>query len=312
MKATYLKSYGGVEAIDLKDVPKPRPNRGQILVEVIASSINPFDLKLAQGMFKDTIPLEFPAPLGTDLSGIVREKGEDVKSFDIGDEIFGSADLFQGRSGSFAEFALVKPEKVTYKPSLITFEEASALPLVGVSALQAIEEHIRLKVGEKILIHGGAGGIGHIAIQLAKSIGAYVITTTSTTNMKFVKDLGADEVIDYKTSEFEKIVGNLDAVFDTVGGEVLEKSLQVLKEGGILVSMLGMPSRELLRKYKVSAIAQNTQVNAERLQRLSKYVEEGKIKVSLDKVFSLSKIKEAFKYFEDKNHRGKVVVRVKD
>ena len=175
-----------------------------------------------------------------------------------------------------------------------------------------MEDHIKLQSGQKILIHGGAGGIGHLAIQLAKAIGAYVATTVSVEDMDYVKQIGADEVIDYKTQKFEEILQDFDAVYDTVGGEVTDKSLKVLKKGGVLVSMLGQPNEELAKLNGVTATSQNTQTNPEHLKRLAKYVDEGKIKVHVDKQFTLDRAKEAFTYQETAHSRGKVVFKIKE
>ncbi|MBI2594488.1 NADP-dependent oxidoreductase, partial [Candidatus Curtissbacteria bacterium] len=211
----------------------------------------------------------------------------------------------------FAQFVAVNAGKVAQKPKSVDFIEAGALPLAGVSALQAIEDHIRLKSGQKILIHGGAGGIGHIAVQLAKALGAYVATTVGTRNLEFAKSLGADEAIDYKSEAFDEKLTDFDAVFDTVGGETTDKSFKVLKKGGIIVSMAGQPNEELAQKSGVSALGQNTDANPERLARLSKLVEDGKIKAYIDKVFSLEQAKEAFRHLEEGHPRGKVVFKIK-
>ncbi|MBI4057755.1 NADP-dependent oxidoreductase [Candidatus Microgenomates bacterium] len=229
---------------------------------------------------------------------------------ETGKEVFGQALVIRGNSGAFAEIVAVNNDTVAPKPKTASFEEAAALPLVGSSAIQGLEEHIKLQSGQKILIHGGAGGIGHIAIQLAKALGAYVATTVKTGDMEFVKELGADQVIDYKNQKFEGILKDFDAVYDTVGSETANKSFQVLKRSGILVSMLGQPDVALAQKYGVRAIGQMTAVTTARLNRLASLIDGGKIKVHVDKVFPLENVKEAFDYQQKNRPRGKVVLRI--
>lgn len=234
------------------NVPKPSPSKNQVLVEVYAASLNPVDWKIWAGYFKE-MPVKFPMTLGGDFAGRVVKAGEGVNEFKVGDEIFGSAIILNGGSGAFAEMAAANTANITQKPRNIDFTKACALPLVGCSAVQALEEHIKLQSRQKILIHGGAGGIGHIAIQLAKALGAYVATTVSEDDMDFVKRIGTDQVIGYQNQAFEEILKDFDAVFDTVGGEVTDKSFKVVKRGGRLVSMLGQPNEELAQKFGVTA-----------------------------------------------------------
>lgn len=312
MKAVQINSYGSVDVLEVNDnVPSPVAGEGQVLVEVHAASINPFDWKVREGYAKDYIKLEFPATLGGDFSGTVVDLGEKVSDFAVGDEIYGQTAVYAGGTGAFAQELAASVEKIAKKPKKADFLEVVALPLVGMSALQALETHIELKKGQKILIHGGAGGIGHVAIQIAKALGAYVATTVSGDDVEFVKQIGADEVINYESENFEEKLSNFGAVFDTVGGEVTDKSFEVLKKGGVLVSMAGAPSEELAKKYGVRSIGQNTQGNRERLERLAQLVDNGKIKVHIDKVFNLDEVKEAFNHQEKGHSRGKVVLKIR-
>lgn len=322
MKAVQINQYGAVEVLEInQNASRPVPSKNQILVEIHAASINPVDWKIRQGFFKDMAPLQFPATLGGDFAGIVKEVGEEVSEFKIGDEVFGSAIVLNGGSGSFAQEAIVNTKNVALKPKNIDFIKASALPLVGSSAVQALEEHIKLQKDpasakamagkQKILIHGGMGGIGHIAIQLAKAIGAYVATTVSTQDVDYAKQLGADEIIDYTQEKFEQKLKDFDAVFDTVGGDVTDNSFTVLKRGGILVSMAGEPNQEKAKELGITAISQFTNTNTSHLQRVKELIESGKIKVSVDKVFSLEQAKEAFSYQEQVHPKGKVVFKIK-
>jgi NADPH:quinone reductase-like Zn-dependent oxidoreductase len=215
-----------------------------------------------------------------------------------------------GGSGAFAEMALANADSIADKPRNLSHTEAAALPLVGISAWQALVENIGLSKDQKILIHGGAGGIGSIAIPFAKHLGAYVATTVSTNDQQFVRELGASQVLDYKTQNFEDILNDYDAVFDTIGGETYRRSFKVLKKGGIIVSMLEQPNSELMSKYRVKAIFQFTQVNRDRLTKLSQWVDQNNIKVNVEKMFPLDKAGNALDYLKDIHPRGKVVLTV--
>ncbi len=311
MKAVQMTTYGGSEVLEIVDMPNPTAGKGQVLVEVHAASINPFDGKIRAGYLKEHMPLHFPVTVGGDFAGVVSAVGEGVSTFKIGDAVYGSAIVLNGGSGAFAEFTAVNIANAAVKPQSASFEEAAALPLVGSSAIQALEEHIKLQKGQKILIHGGAGGIGHIAIQIAKALGAYVATTVGTDDLEFARALGADEVIDYKNQHFEELLKDYDAVYDTVGGETTNKSFKVLKAKGVIVSMLGQPDPELAKEHDVTVIGQGTKTDTQKLNRLRELVDSGKVKVHIDKVFPLSEVREAFDYQEKARPRGKVVVSIK-
>ena len=312
MKALQIRQYGGKDVLELnQNVAKPVAGEGQVLVEVHAASINPVDWKIRAGYLQKMAPLTMPATLGGDVSGIVAAVGASVSNLKVGDRVYGYASRLSGGSGSFAEFVAAKPTTLALAPRNAGFVEAAALPLVGASALQAIEQHIKLQRGQKILIHGGAGGIGSVAIRLAKSIGAYVATTAKADDRAYVQELGADEVIDYKKEAFEAKLTNFDAVFDTIGGDTMEKSFKVLRKGGTLVSMLGQASSELAQKTGVTAIGQLTHITTEALKRLAQLVDGGTIKVRVGKVFPLDKAKEAFELIEEGHARGKVVLEIK-
>ena len=320
MKAAQYNRYGGPEVIEVNNnTPKPSPGAGQVLVEVYAASLNPFDFKLREGFMKGMIPLKFPFTIGGDFSGVVSGLGPSVDAasdaadgdFKVGDQVYGQALVLNGGSGALAEVCTSNVTNSALKPKSIDFLESAALPLVGSSAIQALEDHIKPKKGDKILIHGGSGGIGHIAVQLAKHLGAYVAATASGNDINFVKSIRADEVIDYKNQTFEDLLTDFDAVFDTVGGETREKSFKVLKKGGIIVSMLGAPNPELATQYGVTAIGQNTRVTSAKLNRLTELVDNGAIKPYIHKVFPLEQTKEAFEYLKKGHPRGKVIVKIK-
>lgn len=312
MKAVQISSYGDTSVLDINEVPKPQVSDDHVVIDVYAASLNPFDWMVIQGFAQTFLPLQFPATIGGDFSGVVTEIGANVTTYKVGDKVYGQAALFHGGSGVLAEQALTNVQKIAPKPKNINFLEASSLPLVSLSALQALETHMKLSSGQKILIHGGAGGIGTIAIQLAKALDAHVISTVRGVDTDYVKGLGADEVIDFETQQFETMLSGLDAVFDLAGGETTDKSFQVLKKGGILVSMLGAPKSELSEKYGVTAIGQNTQGNSEMLTRITDLVESGKIKPQVDKVFPLDQVKEAFTHLTQGHPRGKVVIKIND
>ncbi len=303
MKTAQINKYGG-DAVEINsEAPMPLVSQGKVLVEVHAAGVNPFDWKLREGYMQKMIPLKFPATLGGDFSGVVVETG---------DEVYGQALIVAGGSGSFAEFVSAPAKSIAPKPKTINHIEAAALPLAGVSALQALTEHIGLKKGQKILIHGGAGGIGTMAIQLAKHLGVYVATTVTGDELAYVKEFGADEAIDYKNQRFEDVVQNYDAVFDTVGGETYTRSFQAVKKGGVIVSMTEQPDKGLMKQFGVNAIAQATQVTTERLTKLAELVDKGAIKVHVDKVFPLDQAGEALTYLQTGHPRGKVVVKVRE
>jgi alcohol dehydrogenase len=315
MKSIQIKRYGGSDVMEVNNATaEPNPSSGKILVNVKASGVNPIDWKIREGYMQQMIPLQFPSTLGMDISGVIKQVGENIPSdFKQGDEVYGQASVFRGGSGAFAELALADKDTIAHKPKKLNHEEAAALPLVGVSAWQALTENIGLSRDKKILIHGGAGGIGSIAIQLAKQLGAYVATTVSTNDKQFVLGLGAEKVIDYKIENFEDTTQDYDydAVFDTVGGDTYRRSFKVLKKGsGIIVSMLEQPNSDLMNQYGVKAIFLFTQVNRERLTKLAEWLDQNNIKVNIDKTFSLEEAARALDYQKDVHPRGKVVLTV--
>jgi len=314
MKSVQINRYGGGEVVEInQNIPEPTVSGGKVLVSVKAASVNPADWKIREGSLQQMIHLEFPSTMGMDFSGVIKQVGEGISNSEVnqGDEVYGQAGVVNGGSGTFAEMALAKTESIANKPKRLSHAEAAALPLVGVSAWRALVENIGLSKGQRILIHGGAGGIGSIAIQLAKHLGAYVATTVSTNDKQFVQELGADQVIDYKTQNFEDLLHNYDSVFDTVGGETYKRSFTVLKKGGIIVSMLEQPNTQLMDHHGVKAIFQFTQADRERLTKVAKWVDENKdIRVNIDKTFSLDDAGEALDYQKDVHPRGKVILTV--
>ncbi len=310
MRAAQINRYGGKEAVqNVTDAVKPQPGADQVLVEVRAAAVNPFDLKVREGLIQGA-PLTIPGTLGGDVAGVVAGLGEGVSGFQLGQAVFGQANAMSGE-GSFAEFTPVKTNSLAAKPASLDFVNAAALPLTSVSAYQALVEHANLQAGQKVLIHGGAGGIGSIAIQLAKYLGAQVATTASAADAAYVKDLGAYEVIDYTSQDFVTMSRDYDVVYDTVGGETLTKSLQVLKPGGVLVSMMSVEGiADLAKQRGVTAIGQVTKVTTAKLTRIAQLVDEGLLTVHVDKVFPLDQAAAALEHQKTGHPKGKVVLLV--
>ena len=313
MKSAQISRYGSSDVIEInQNAPEPTLSSGKVLASIKAAGVNPVDWKIREGAFQQMIQLQFPSTLGIDFSGVIKQVGEGVSSseFKQGDEVYGQAGVTNEGSGAFAEMALAKTDSIANKPKRLSHIEAAALPLVGVSAWRALTENIGLSKRQRILIHGGAGGIGSIAIQLAKYLGAEIATTVSANDKQFVQELGADVVIDYKSQNFEDLLHDYDSVFDTVGGQTYKRSFKVLKKGGIIVSMLEQPNSELMNQYDIKAIFQFTQADRERLTKLAQWVDQNNIRVNVDRTFSLDEAADALDYQKDVHPRGKVVLSI--
>lgn len=330
MKAAYINHYGKLKQIQFGEQPKPIIQNDEVLVKVHAVSINPLDLRMVEGEFKAILPVPFPFILGNDLAGIIVEVGSEVHNFKVGDEVFAKTD----GQGCFAEYTSLKDTSVALKPSNLSMTQAAALPLVALTAWQALVEIAQLKHGQKILIHAGSGGVGSIAIQLAKHLGANVATTTSASNADWVKDLGADIVLDYKTTNFADVLSDYDVVFDTQGGKTLEHSLQVLKPNGTVVSIAGPPDKNMaqaiganwimskiipLLSLSIRAKAKKRgvhyhflfmQPNGEQLSRIAELVETQKMVTVLDRVYDFTEFSQAFQHVDGGHTKGKVVVNI--
>ena len=330
MKAAYIQRYGNINDVQLGEQSKPTLTENAVLVKVHAASINPLDLRVLEGEFKTILPVQFPFILGNDFAGTVVEVGANVTQFKVGDKVYAKTDL----NGAFAEYTVVQQSSLALKPDNISMELAASLPLVSLTAWQALVEIANVQAGQKVLIHAGSGGVGSIAIQLAKHLGATVATTTSSKNIAWVKALGADIIIDYKTTDFEQELKDYDVVLDTQGGHILEKSLNVLKRGGRIVSISGPPDRNLAEainanwllkciipllswsirhKAKKRGVTYSflfMQPNGQQLSKISKLVESGKINPIVDKTYGLSEIKDAFQYVNTGRAKGKVVLKI--
>jgi alcohol dehydrogenase len=313
MRAARIDRYGGPDVVAVvADADRPIVAEGQLIVEVWASSLNPIDTVLRAGHLQGKLPLHFPVTLGGDFAGVVAEVGPNTPGFFRDDEVYGQASALLGGSGALAELVAASASMTALKPKTVDFKTAASLPLVGASAIQAIVDHMNVQRGQRILVHGGAGGIGSIAIQLAKHLGAHVAATARREDVEFVKGLGVDYVIDTDSHAFEDAVGELDAVLDTVGGDIARKSYSVIRGGGVLVSMVVPPDETLMRETGVTAIYQFTRPTAERLTTLAALVDEGVITPRVDRVFPLDHAADAFAYRETGKAHGKVVVTVEE
>jgi NADPH:quinone reductase-like Zn-dependent oxidoreductase len=282
-----------------------------VLVEVHAASLNPADSSIRLGYMHQMMPLHFPATLGIDIAGIVVEADPAIGGLKAGDRVFGAASVMAGGSGAFAEYASVPAGLLAKAPSGLSFVEAAALPLAGVSALQAIEM-LKLSKGSTIFIQGGSGGIGSFAIQMAKHLGARVIAACRGSAVDYVKSLGADQIIDFEKTALPGSLRDCDAVFDTAGGAAYKASFAVLKKGGTLISIAAQPDAELAAKFAVTALGQMTEVTTARLERLSQLVAGGNVKVHIDRVFPLNGVQDAFRAREAGHVKGKIVLQIKE
>lgn len=310
MKAAQIHEYGHADVIKINEIDKPVAGENQVLVAVEAASLNPFDTTVREGHVKEMIPA-LPVTLGGDIAGVVSEVGAGVKDILVGDRVYGTAAAVAGNSGAFAEFARTKTTQLAKAPEGLSFMEAASLPLVGVSAVQALTEHIDLQSGQKIFIHGASGGIGTIAVQIAKHLGAYVAASVrGKDTADLVQGLGADEVIDTQSQDFATVLRDYDAVFEAAGGEDFDKTLDILKRGGIAVSMLAAADQNKADQLGVKAVTQSTQVTKERLERLCELVEAGVVKAQVAQTFSLDDIQAAFEARESGKTHGKVVIQI--
>jgi NADPH:quinone reductase-like Zn-dependent oxidoreductase len=306
MKAVLIHQYGGPEELKYEETADPVMNPDDVLIKIYSTSVNPVDWKIRKGQGKSQTG--FPLILGRDVSGVIEKVGDKVTNFQPGDEVYANPDI--SRPGTYAEYVAVRAGEVALKPITIGHELAAAIPLGGLTAWQGLFDHGELKSGQKILIHGAAGGVGNMAVQLAKWKGAFVIGTASAKNISFLKDLGADEVIDYKNEDFSEKLKDLDVVFDTIGGEVQAKSLKVLKPGGILVSTVGIKDQAALTAKGIKGAQYMAQPSADQLQALAQLVDAGKIKPVVSKIFPLKEIEEANRISEEGHTRGKIVLTV--
>lgn len=330
MRAMVIEKYGKYP-LQLADIPKPAVDDHEVLVEIHAASVNPLDLLVRDGKLRVLLKYDMPHVLGYDFSGVVIQAGRKVTRFKVGDEVFGRP----SKGGAFAEFISVNEDDIAIKPRNLTFEEAASIPLVGLTSYQVLHEKLKLKAGQKVLIQAGSGGVGTFAIQLAKVMGLYVATTTSEAGAQLVESLGADRIINYKTEQFDTLLQGYDAVFDTKGGETLEKAFKIVKEQGQIVSVVGPPNArfgkeervgfvktnvlrlvarkitKLEKKYKVKYSFLFMKPSGRQLEILSEWIESEKIKPVIDRVFPFEDTQKAMEYSESGRAKGKIIVKIK-
>ncbi|WP_248752409.1 NADP-dependent oxidoreductase [Pseudomonas sp. MWU15-20650] len=331
MKAFLIDRYGKHQG-RIGEVPEPEPGVNDVLVKVYASSVNLLDSKISTGEFKLILPYTFPLIMGNDLAGVVVRVGSGVRNFKPGDEVYARPP--QARIGGFAELIAIDESALALKPGNTTMEEAASLPLVALTAWQVLVETARLQKGQKVFIHAGSGGVGTVAIQLAKHLGAYVATTTSTSNVEWVKALGADVVIDYKQQNFEDVLRDYDVVLNSLGPVELEKSLGILKPGGQLISISGPPTAAFAKEQKLfwglgwvmrllsSGIRRKARkqgihyafvfmrASGDQLKKITALVESGVITPVIDRTFPFESTAEALRYVEQGRAKGKVIVKL--
>jgi len=333
MKAFIVDRYGGPDRVRAGETPDPEVRENDVLVQIHAAGVNPLDSKIRNGEFKQILPYRLPLILGNEAAGVVVRVGARVRRFKPGDEVY--ARPRKDRIGTFAEFISIAEDDVAQKPKKLTMEEAASIPLVGVTAWQALIERANLKNGQKVLIHAGSGGVGTFAIQLAKHVGAIVATTASAANVDLVKRLGADIAIDYRKDDFENILHDYDVVLNSLAGETLDKSLRVLKPGGRLISISGPPDPDFAREigsswivslamrllsYRIRRRSRRRHVgysflfslaSGNQLREIGSLIDSGVIRPVVDRVFPFESTKEAMAYVETGRAKGKVVVKVR-
>ncbi len=307
MKAAVFTAYAG--PVEIADVPAPALAPDSALVNVHAASLNPIDNIVRAGYVKEMIPLTFPHVMGYDVSGIITAIGADVTGFKVGDAVFARA--HQEDAGALAEVARVKASALALKPTNISHIEAASIPLTGLTAWQALVDKAGLKDGQKVLIHAGSGGVGTLAIQIAKDLGAFVATTVSARNADLVTSLGADVVIDYKQQDFTDIISDYDVVFDMSGGEVMENSFKVLKKGGHLVSIKGQDTDGLAQTYGVSFDWFFMEPNGAQLTKLAEMTTKGTLKPVIDSTFVFADVAKAYDKLDEGHAVGKIVIDMK-
>src|SRR5438093_6019858 len=291
MKAIVIHEYGGPEVLKYEDVPRPDPKDDQILVRVIAGGVNPVDGMIRSGMFAKYEKAVFPMIPGADIAGVVKKVGSKVTKFKPGDPVFAYVTL--KNSGGYAEYALMTKHEAAPKPNSLTYVEAAAVPIVALTAWQALIDTAKLKAGQTVLIHGGSGGVGSFAIQIAKAHGAKVIATASTANQELLKQLGADVAIDYAKQNFENIAKDVDVVLDSIGKDTLARSYGVVKKGGIIVSLVARPDPAELEKHGIRGEALTVDPNSDELSEIGKLIDEKKINVIVSQTFPLSEARKA-------------------
>jgi NADPH:quinone reductase-like Zn-dependent oxidoreductase len=310
MKAIVVHEYGGPEVLKYEDAPQPEPKGDELLVRVIAAGVNPVDRVARSEKGAEFFHIKLPAIPGYDFAGVVEKTGAKVTQFKTGDPIYAYVALNKG--GGYAEYAVATEREAALKPQSLTYVEAAAVPLVAETAWQALIDTAKLNAGQTVLIHGGSGGVGSFAIQIAKARGAKVIATASTANQDLLKQLGADVAIDYATQKFEDVAKNVDVVLDSVGKDTLVRSYGVLKKGGFIVSIAGEPDPAELGKHGIHGASISVEPNSSELAEIAKLINQKKIKVIVSQTLPLSEALKAHEQVATGHTRGKIVLKVAD
>jgi len=308
MKAIVIHEYGGPEVLKYEDVPRPEPKADQILIRVIAAGVNPVDGMIRSGMFAKDGNGAFPMVLGGDIAGVVERVGNKITKFKAGDPVFAYVSLDSG--GGYAQYAVVPEGDAAPKPKSLPYVEAGAVPIVALTAWQALIDTAKLNAGQTVLIHGGSGGVGSFAIQIAKARGAKVIATASTANQDLLKQLGTDVAVDYTKQKFEDVAKDVDVVVDSVGKDTLTRSYGVVKKGGIIVSLVARPNQSDLEKHGIRGVALSVEPNSGELAQIGKLIDEKKIRVIVSQTFPLSEAKKAQEQVASGHTRGKIVLKL--
>ena len=311
MKAIRIHNYGGPEVLQYEDAPRPKPQAGEVVVRVHAAGVNPIDWKVREGHMKDFWPHKFPLTPGWDLSGLVEEVGPaTARRFKKGDEVYSVPDA--SRDGAYAEYIVVRESELALKPKSLHHVRAAAVPLAAVTAWQALFDAGQLKRGQRVLIHGGSGGVGHVAVQLAKWKGAHVLATASTKNQELLRELGVDEPIDYTKQKFEDVARDVDLVLDLIGGETQERSWSVLKKGGVLLSLVQPPSVEKAKALGVRAAFVAGHPSGAQLAEIAKIIDAGQLAPVIDRILPLSEARRAHELSKSGHTHGKIVLRIRN
>lgn len=311
MKAVQIKDYGHSDAIEIVDIEKPVVEPGKVVVQVYAASLNPFDTMVREGHARQMAELSMPATLGADLAGVITDVGSDVTSLNVGDKVYGQSMALTGNSGALAEFAVTSADRVAVAPSNLSLQEAASLPLVGVSALQALTEHIQPQQGEKLFILGASGGIGSAAIQIAKNLGLYVAAGVKGDKAAYVTGLGADVAIDTTPQDYTEALKDYDYVLVLASGPGWDKLFSAVKAGGVLVSLVGRPDEAAAAAHQATGFGQMTDTTATQLNALRELVERGIVTPQVAQVFPLQEARQAFDKREAGGVDGKIVVEIK-
>ena len=308
MRAVQINKYGGAETLKLQQIDIPKINRDDILIEVHSAAVNPIDWKIREGYLQDLIPYNFPMTLGWDVSGTICELGKDVTGFDVGDEVFSRPNI--SRNGSYADYIAVKADEAIVKSATLDFTQAAALPLAGITAWQCLIDAGKLIPDQRVLIHAGAGGVDHLAIQIAKAKGAMVIATASTANQSLLKDLGADQAVDYTKAPLREQIEPVDLVIDTIGGDVQTNSWPIIKKGGLLIAVTEQPNRDKAQEYEVKREFVFIEPSSRILRELNTLVEAKQLMPIIELHFPLEQIAKAHFQSQSGRTRGKIVIDV--